>query len=535
MRTLAAASLLSLVLTTQGIGQTQSPAVAQPDQLRKPVAVVPEPEPALPTAPSPEKASRTLDRGGDNPPDHNGGSSGDDDLPPGNDMPAEPVGNAPPVEQNKTPNQADRAAMKIQWTPVIRETLLSTAVMQTFNLWTEAGTRDALNGHWFQHYIQSVSELRGWSDSDRFMAPYVGHSIQGSSYGYILRQNDPRYRTVQWGDGRDYWISVLRSLAFSAIAHVQWKIGPISEASIGNVMLHASPGFITLVATPTVGTMTMIGEDVLDRYLVTGLENRSTNRMLIILARCFLSPGRSFTNLMSFKRPWDRPVRLGLAGSDYLLRKEMVADFKNGIGPKPFEFSKRPQVSEPQTSKVASIELAAFPTYEHFGGRNCVGGGGSGATRLNSDWQIVAEVSGCLIMGFPSAVESGDSLFYGAGPRWTPRASHRVSPYLEVLLGGRKVTYDLNNPELHEQLKDAWNNGDGTLPHYPTRSDWSFETAENGFSIASGGGVDFVLTRAFAWRFSSQYTHTWMPDVAGMHPQNGFRFTTQAVLRIGTW
>jgi len=118
--------------------------------------------------------------------------------------------------------------------------------MHTFDIATQPGTRDALNGHWFQNYMQSVSALRGWSDGDTFMAPYVGHPIEGSIFGFIERQNDPRYRTVQWGDGRDYWISLLRSMAFSASWHTQWKIGPASEASIGNVMLHASPVLFVL-------------------------------------------------------------------------------------------------------------------------------------------------------------------------------------------------------------------------------------------------------------------------------------------------
>jgi hypothetical protein len=52
-----------------------------------------------------------------------------------------------------------------------RESLLFTGVMHAFNLTTEAGTRDALNGPWFNDYLRSVSELRGWSDSDRFMVP----------------------------------------------------------------------------------------------------------------------------------------------------------------------------------------------------------------------------------------------------------------------------------------------------------------------------------------------------------------------------
>jgi hypothetical protein len=359
--------------------------------------------------------------------------------------------------------------------------------MHTFNLWTEAGTRDALYGHWFQDYMRSLSELRGWSDSDRFMAPYVGHSIQGSIYGFILRQNDPKYRDVQWGDGRDYWISILRSTAFSAAAHAQWKIGPLSEASIGNVMLHASPGFITLVTTPTLGALTMIGEDLLDRYVIIGLENRSTNGTLIILARSFLNPGRSFANVMAFKKPWYRATRMGLeADYDFLIRREMVADYKAGVGPKLFEFVKRPEVSPHSESNVAAIELAAYASYERFSGRNCMGGGGSGAARINAAWQIVTEVNGCLIMGFPVSTESGDSLFYGGGPRWTPRASHKASPYFEFLVGGRKVTYDVNDPSLHERLKTEWNDGNGTLPHYPKRSDWSLETASNGANITAG-------------------------------------------------
>ena len=93
--------------------------------------------------------------------------------------------------------------------------------MHVFNIWTEAGTRDALYGRCFQDWMHSVSELRGWSDSDQVMAPYAGHPIQGSIFGYILRQNDPKYRGVQWGDRRDYFISLLRSMAFSAIWHTQ--------------------------------------------------------------------------------------------------------------------------------------------------------------------------------------------------------------------------------------------------------------------------------------------------------------------------
>jgi hypothetical protein len=64
------------------------------------------------------------------------------------------------------------------------------------------------------------------------------------------------------------------------------------------------------------------------------------------------------------------------------------------------------------------------------------------------------------------------------------------SPFAEFLFGGRKVTYEVDNPELENKLLSEWNDGSGTLSHYPKRSDWSTEVASNGPSLAAGGGVD---------------------------------------------
>jgi hypothetical protein len=439
-------------------------------------------------------------------------------------------------------NVRDDSENKIHWWPAIKESLLYTGIMHVFDITTEPGTRDTLNGPLLRDYFRSVSELRGWSDSDRFMAPYVGHPIEGGAFGYIFRQNDPKYKTVQWGDGREYYISLLRSMAYSAVWHTQWKIGPLSEASIGNVMLHASPGFITLVDTPTLGTIEMIGEDTADRYLVMGLENRTANRMIIILARSFLNPARSVANMTAFHVPWRRDTRMGIDETDFAVRKELLEDYKAGIGPKPFVFSPRSSEAygiefEHHYPLAAPIELTAAPHYESFlGGGSCVGAGGSGAARVNNSWQIVAEVSGCLIMHMPASNQSGDSLLYAVGPRWTPRSTGKVSPYLQVLFGGRKVTHDISDPELRTKLLQEWNDGNGTLPHYPMRSDWSVENSQNGPVILAGGGVDWVITRPFAWRvLNVEYTHTWMPNVDMISPQNSVRITTGAVLRIGTW
>jgi hypothetical protein len=458
------------------------------------------------------------------------------DAPP----PDSSTGNARIIPQDKKAHAASDSAFL--WKPALGESLLYTGIMHSFDLITEAGTRDALNGHWITHYMQSVSELRGWSDSDHFMAPYVGHPIEGSVFGFIQRQNDPKYRLVQLGDGRDYWISMLRSMAYGAVWHTQWKIGPASEASIGNVMLHASPGFITLVDTPTLGFCAMLAEDAADRYLIMGLENHTTNRAAIILARSFLNPGRTFANLMAFRPPWVRDTRLNLFGTNYEIRKTLVDDYKDGEGEKPFVFvrdSWRPPGVEfvHPHSKEADIELTAFPYYETFlGGGSCIGGGGTGAARVSPTLQVITEVSGCLIMNMHQSNISADSLFYGGGFRWTPLAAHRFSPFGQFMFGGRKVTREVDDLALRKVLMREWNDGSGTLPHYPMRNAWSTETAQNGPSIAVGGGFDVVVTRPFAWRvLNLEYTHSWMNDVAQIHPQEGLKISTQAVVRIGTW
>jgi hypothetical protein len=139
-------------------------------------------------------------------------------------------------------------------------------------------------------------------------------------------------------------------------------------------------------------------------------------------------------------------------------------------------------------------------------------------------------------MNMPHSNYSADSLFYGGGFRWTPMAAKRFSPFAQFLFGGRKVTMEVMDGELRGQLMKAWNDGNGTLPHYPKRSDYSIENSHNGPSIAIGGGFDLVITRPFAWRvLNIEYTHSWMNDVGQIHPQEGLKISTQAVVRIGTW
>jgi hypothetical protein len=444
----------------------------------------------------------------------------------------------------KQPETLRQPPLKVQrqnaetfnWGLATQQAWLYTGVMHAFRFSTEVGTRDALNGPWFNDWMASVSEIRGWDDGDPFITNYVAHSMEGAIFGFIQQNNDPRYRQVEWGSGRDYWISRLRALSFSTIMSTQWKIGPASEASLGNVQLHEYAGFTDLVNTPTLGVCVMMGEDLTDRYVITALENRTSNRFVLVLARSFLNPSRTFSNLMAFKEPWYRTARVGLFRENHVLRKKLLEEYKAG-GVRPFEFVKKPGTEEQGPFPLeASIELMASTHYESFlGGGSCIGGGGTGAFRMSPSWQVVAEVNGCLLINMPKN-ESGDSEMYSAGVRWTPRAAGRISPYAQVLVGGRRITHEIDDPEKRQQLRDAWNDGNGTLPHYPMRSDWSTEHQANGFAMAMGGGVDFVIYPALAWRIGNlEYTHSWLPNVDQIHPSEGVRFTSGLTLRVGTW
>src|SRR5215469_2908754 len=203
-----------------------------------------------------------------------------------------------------------------QWAAATREAVFFTGVMHAKRFMSERGTRDALRGSFFHDWVDSIEEVRGWDDGDGFYTSYIGHPMEGAVFAFIAVHNDPRYRGLRFNEGRLYWISRLRALAFSALWSTQWTLGPASEGSLGNVQLYASPGVVDLVGTPTLGTGWSIGEDMIDRYLLERLEQRTANRALLMLVRSFGNPTRTFANMMGGRRPWQRDTRPGLFGAD---------------------------------------------------------------------------------------------------------------------------------------------------------------------------------------------------------------------------
>jgi hypothetical protein len=82
-----------------------------------------------------------------------------------------------------------------QWKSAIKQSLLFTAIQHSVRI-SEGKTRRELDGPFIKDYVHSLSNLRGWKDGGKNMTNYVFHPLQGSIYGFIQVQNDPKGRLV---------------------------------------------------------------------------------------------------------------------------------------------------------------------------------------------------------------------------------------------------------------------------------------------------------------------------------------------------
>ncbi len=202
-----------------------------------------------------------------------------------------------------------------QWRAALNQSYLFLGIQHAFRFATEPSTRADLKGPFFRDYFASVGNLRGWRDGDEFYVNYVGHSLQGAVTGFIYVNNDPAARRLQVGLNKAYMMSRLKATAWSAVHSLQFELGPLSEASLGNVGLKPGEksnhpmGYVDLVVTPVLGTAWVVGEDLLDRYVIRRIEDKTQNRLIRILARTFLNPSRTLANLLRGQEVWYRDDR----------------------------------------------------------------------------------------------------------------------------------------------------------------------------------------------------------------------------------
>ena len=169
---------------------------------------------------------------------------------------------------------------------------------------------------WFVSY--QGWDFHRWGDGDDFIVNDVGHPLQGAVFSRFFLQNSPRGRGAVIGKNRDYWISRLNSMAWSAVWEFQWKLGPFSETSIGNAggYLYYPPdshkpptnntGWTDLVITPVLGVVWVMGEDTLEKYVV---EPVARNHRILggKILRSALEPSKAFAALFMGKLVWQLP------------------------------------------------------------------------------------------------------------------------------------------------------------------------------------------------------------------------------------
>jgi hypothetical protein len=425
------------------------------------------------------------------------------------------------------PVRVTKETQGVDWGHLIGQSLFFLGIENAFRCATEDGTREGFSNPFFRGYLNSVGNLHGWNDGDPFIVNYVGHPMQGAVSGYLWTQNDRAYRDIQFGQNRKYWKGKLRGAAYSYVYSVLFEIGPMSEASIGNIQSqYPQQGFVDHVVTPVIGLGWSITEDALDQYFIRYVERRTANRWTRLLIRSGLNPSRSMANVLALKRPWNRDNRPGVSSpqlqdSDFMdlqnAHRTASREVSPPVGVAPFEFT--------LTTKVRT-----FLGDGH--GSPCIGGGGAGSIRLASEWQFVVDVSGCKMLGLQDNF-SGDSLTYLAGTRWTAHPAGRWTPHLEVLLGGTKLTQELIYPQLKKEILAAATPSDNTNQLY---LQYSKHWETNGFTIQAGTGLDVKLNNALSYRVANlEYFHSWNSELNGIRYQNGLQFTSGLVLRIGTW
>ena len=216
----------------------------------------------------------------------------------------------------------------IHWGSLMREWWLNLSMEQTERILQESKTRDQLSGRFFHDWITTVSMYRfdRWNDNDKWITSYLGHPTQGAIVAAIFWQNDDHVRfSDQDFHNAAYRKALLQAFAFVTFDAVQFKLGPLSEASIGHVgyparswdrdckALHIPcvprTGMNDLVMNEVGGLAMTIGFHWLDKHLQKRIEGRVHSRALIDTTRILTNPPQSWANIVRFRAPWFRDNR----------------------------------------------------------------------------------------------------------------------------------------------------------------------------------------------------------------------------------
>jgi hypothetical protein len=405
---------------------------------------------------------------------------------------------------------------RINWGGLAKSSSMYLGIMHSYRIATEPSTRKALHNSVFGGYFKALGSMHGWSDGDGYYENYLGHPMEGAVSGYLWIHNDPRYRTVEFGGSRDYWMSRLRAYAAAWAFSAQFEVGLMSEAAIGQIQRYCCAyGFVDHVITPNIGMVWLVGGDILDRYVGRKIEDHTRNATIRAIALAGLNPPLSFANVLGFRYPWHRENRPG------------VHDYQGEL------YYRKPTRSDSELLPlVPKLEITAvLPSVTRYGNLYCYGGSAVAGFRISERWQWTGEVGGCTLGNDLPKGWSGDSLVFMTGPQWIKHSQSKWSPHFHFRVGGQKVTEDY--------CLEYAAIGGGVTDGTPCKSDptgYVRHYEATGPALSLGSGIDVRLNRIFEVRIANlEYVHSWMGKVHGSDFNQGLRFTMGVGLKIGTW
>jgi hypothetical protein len=216
------------------------------------------------------------------------------------------------------------------WSGLLAQSLFFNIVENSFRAASDDQIRWMLANKPFWHdWFSSMKQfnMRRWNDGDDFLVNYVGHPMQGAVAGFIEIQNDPVGRELEIGSDPAYWKSRFMALLWATAYSTHSEISPLGEAGIGNEGGWTYPqnckkpcagwnpqtmkstnntGWVDFIITPAVGSLWLLGEDALDRFISDRVQGDNRSNLLPAFLRGALNPARSMANAMRLQSPWYR-------------------------------------------------------------------------------------------------------------------------------------------------------------------------------------------------------------------------------------
>jgi hypothetical protein len=205
---------------------------------------------------------------------------------------------------------------RVEWWRIAGESMIFLSSQHLGNIAMDDETRTQLfhgDGFW-SDYVYCVEHYRWsrWKDDDPFGVDWIGHPLMGAITSSIYEQNDPKQRALEFENTHRYWMGRLKAMGYSAIYSAQWKIGPASEASIGNTghtyYIRRPDGIYTnetgmqdFFVTPILGAAWNVGEDAVDKFWVSRIRAAHGHNRLIMSAASLLTPGKAAANITRFR------------------------------------------------------------------------------------------------------------------------------------------------------------------------------------------------------------------------------------------